>query len=1079
MDSYASERERESSAYCPSPSIDLDFVHVDRTLTAIAQLSILRLNVQRATIVLHDHTCQYVLAEATQNDPLVLNTAAQGNKSRQHSDTVSRQDTIERQCLSSTCSSYDNVDGRYNTSGLIVNDSQADDHFRKYFNSSSENAEGSRFYVGLPLISRSGHAAGVYAIRDEAPRQGLTVKELRFLEECAQCATEHLEWARDRAEADCSNKIVQEVAYLTQPTRKPYHDKMDVITEPNRKLQESLRAHTDGQSSCHGAAIFGVERYTKTNTDAEPNHGGQEGQHATQDTSFNSGKLLAYHSTNIDTPTHGINLIPALLNNIQLYAKAFLEGKTMYFTADDDTHTTYGEMPIEANSDAEGSRHNITKIKIMVFLPMYDTTERNLLAGCFLWTTTECMRGLDRGLLRLQAYSDCVADKIVQNSRRADASESKTLMSSISHELRSPLHGILVSAHLLMDNLVNSYQTGLLTSIVTCGQTLLDTLNHVLDYNKLNSFPELWNPMGRVHPKHLHNTSSGNHDSLTSSSDVDLAELVEEVVASVTARHYFRDMSESRSDFNIKRGCSFLSKGATDSKTVSSIHGDQGVRVILDSSPHQSWRVNTQPGAIRRLIMNLVGNAFKFTTSGAIFVSLTSRDQSLESHINAQISNLDTGIGMSAEFLRDHLYGPFQQADPFGSGTGLGMTMVDQIVKSLQGSVEIRSQPGVGTEINVHLCLPLAEDSRHITSNALHAINHEFKGKHVVILDSMSDEEKHRMPESFTRREAAFRKMVTEWFGMFVSASSAMDTQGADYYVYSEPPSADQLLQRHREVPDKRQSSRETPLIIFCTTAEEANSVNRDHRRALIEAGRIVEVVAQPCGPRKFAKVLNLCNDKARRTDIQDETEHTPRDEDQPPEESDMKESQQDMTAQQQRNSSEHIAGSEEATINRSESHDASSVPQHESSSDMSSEHPVQKRRTQLRGLLVDDNKINLKLLTMFMKKQKYTYVEAENGQEALQAYKSACKAGSNSNQSQERFDFVLMDINMPVMDGLDATKGIREFEQAESLSNTRIFALTVLGSNEMRSRAFAAGVNEFLPKPLQFSELKALLETH
>lgn len=118
--------------------------------------------------------------------------------------------------------------------------------------------------------------------------------------------------------------------------------------------------------------------------------------------------------------------------------------------------------------------------------------------------------------------------------------------------------------------------------------------------------------------------------------------------------------------------------------------------------------------------------------------------------------------------------------------------------------------------------------------------------------------------------------------------------------------------------------------------------------------------------------------------------------------------------------------------------------------------------------LLVDDNRINLQLLVMFMKKHKFTYAEAQNGQEALDAYIDSC--------SKKRFDFVLMDISMPVMDGMEATRRIREHEQENGLTKATIIALTGLASATAQQEAESSGIDIYMPKPVKFQELRPLL---
>lgn len=121
--------------------------------------------------------------------------------------------------------------------------------------------------------------------------------------------------------------------------------------------------------------------------------------------------------------------------------------------------------------------------------------------------------------------------------------------------------------------------------------------------------------------------------------------------------------------------------------------------------------------------------------------------------------------------------------------------------------------------------------------------------------------------------------------------------------------------------------------------------------------------------------------------------------------------------------------------------------------------------------LLVDDNPINLKILTTLVKRLNHTFETAANGLEAVQLYKA-------SLIQNHQFDFVFMDISMPVMNGFEATREIRRFEKDEKVSSSaRIAALTGLGSSESRQEAFASGTNLFLTKPVKLAEIKKLLE--
>jgi CheY-like chemotaxis protein len=124
------------------------------------------------------------------------------------------------------------------------------------------------------------------------------------------------------------------------------------------------------------------------------------------------------------------------------------------------------------------------------------------------------------------------------------------------------------------------------------------------------------------------------------------------------------------------------------------------------------------------------------------------------------------------------------------------------------------------------------------------------------------------------------------------------------------------------------------------------------------------------------------------------------------------------------------------------------------------------------RVLLVDDNAINLKLLVVFAKRQNLRYQEATNGLEAFETYKNEANSASPPTKP---FDFVLMDLSMPVMDGLTSTRQIRQFESKNGLARSHIVALTGLASAQDQRDAQEAGVDMYLVKPVKFADIKRI----
>jgi CheY-like chemotaxis protein len=116
--------------------------------------------------------------------------------------------------------------------------------------------------------------------------------------------------------------------------------------------------------------------------------------------------------------------------------------------------------------------------------------------------------------------------------------------------------------------------------------------------------------------------------------------------------------------------------------------------------------------------------------------------------------------------------------------------------------------------------------------------------------------------------------------------------------------------------------------------------------------------------------------------------------------------------------------------------------------------------------LLVDDNNINLKVLSAIVIRLGYSYETAVNGQEAVNAYEA----------DPEQFSGVLMDISMPIMDGLEATRRIRHHERKNSLPSRPVLALTGLSSDDTHKEALDSGVDVFLTKPVKFLTLREAL---
>ncbi|GJD04433.1 HSP90-like protein [Colletotrichum higginsianum] len=1183
------------SGYRPKPSSD-------KALTAFAQLAVLRLNVKRAMVSLIDTTTQTILAEATRNvqlgdlDDLQDHQSDGLNKDGdQPSSTngdlwlgaviLSRPDAVCEHSLVNTCTGLDHRGKPYTATGLIVNDCREDSRFcnRPYV----LTEPGVRFYAGVPIISRTGHKIGSFAVSDERPHDGLTADEIRFMQGVAQTVMEHLEWARDRVDRFKGERIVRGLATFiegcstlnedhTAPkdelprspstvrppdmaltsTRRPLprsnsyfrnaeardrskesstsrqsepappfsetppspkkvpQPKADGLSKLFNRAAEVLRQST----LADGVALFGA---TAT-TSAAPVNRSRSGRNQSSDEEdvarpATSGSGLDSSDSDTSPASRPCKILsfsvaderarakieqgPALsLGILEKYFSMFPMGKTFSFTeagigvssgddsaSDRETMGVDGAVPVDRS---EGRRRKVKMVheellkkipgaKAVVFVPLFDYGEDKLAGGCFLWTSvTGRMMNLDQDLSYLRAFSNSIMTQVGRiNSQKNEAAKT-TFIASMSHELRSPLHGILGSAELLQDTSTDPYQSGLISSIATCGKTLLDTLNHVLDYSKIN---RLGRAQMRKRARQNQNRpvaiTSDSLESLSMTSVVDLAMLVEEVVDAIAAGHAFKKLAGA-GPFEAPKPSISVNESNNVRSVVNFQHqGSKGlVSVLIDIDPKTPWLVKTQPGALRRIIMNLFGNALKYTSSGFVLVSLSGQARAEGSKIDALIRVADSGKGMSEEFQQTRLFLPFSQEDTFQPGTGLGLSIVKQIVDSLRGSLEVRSEQNRGTEIDVHLSFsPVSDDAaRGEPDDVMRNAVEQTRGLQVVFLDAADGSKIESQPLSTptAKLTGILTETCTEWFQMSVAREDAASPPEADIYLYSEPPSVEILEKRFRDNTQRSVSRRKAPFVIVSPNAEEAVRILQEHSKLLMEFSEIVEVIPQPCGPRKLAKVFTHCLKRAE----------------------DMREN---------HGAAGIPAGSLAGNEKRTHEVERVGTPLHQDarlselepamsvqplikplgalavSPALNGGQPViveQKQHT-LHILLVDDNQINLKLLVMFMKKCGFSFEQAENGQEALDKFIAASSASTAASASKRRrFDFVLMDISMPVMDGFEATKRIREYEREHKLQATTVVALTGLASSDARRDAESAGFDVFLPKPVRFAELQKLL---
>ena len=356
--------------------------------------------------------------------------------------------------------------------------------------------------------------------------------------------------------------------------------------------------------------------------------------------------------------------------------------------------------------------------------PLWDSHRVRWYAGGVAWTRTPTrVFSVQSELSYLRAFGATIMAEVAKiDAQQADQAKSDVL-GSISHELRSPLHGILGGVELLQETHVDVFQDSTLNSIKRCGITLLETVDHLLNYAGINNLAQTLQSRRRT-PLRQSDTKFSNENEFSPMPmvwSVDIAAVTEEVIESVFAGHEFETFSYSPdgplSDPISPGPIARKLDAVTLSERTKPISGEMfhnKVKIVLNIRSAESWRFSTQTGAVRRIVMNLFGNALKYTVAGHIMVTVDQNELPTRGTTMSEVKIVveDTGKGISKEYLAHHLYTPFSQEDPLSSGVGLGLSITRKIVTSLGGNLDVQSELGKGSKISVSLPLPCSGSTR-------------------------------------------------------------------------------------------------------------------------------------------------------------------------------------------------------------------------------------------------------------------------------------------------------------------------------------------------------------------------------
>ena len=516
------------------------------------------------------------------------------------------------------------------------------------------------------------------------------------------------------------------------------------------------------------------------------------------------------------------------------------------------------------------------------------------------------------------------------------ASRAKSaFLATMSHEIRTPMNGIIGMTALLSDTVLGRVQREYAEAIRTSANSLLAIINDILDFSKIEA--------GKLEMESL---------------EMDLRGNVEDVGAMLAVQAAQKDL-----------------------ELIVHVHAD--VPQVVRSDPQR----------IRQCLLNLLGNAVKFTTAGEIVLQvrvLARRDGAAVVRFEVR----DTGIGIAPEAHAD-LFRPFTQADSsttrkFG-GTGLGLSIVKRLVELMGGEIGMQSEPGKGSRFWFDLPLVALEPSGRSAKLRLYGA-----GRRILLVD-----------DSETNRRALAGQLESFGFTVQTAASGARALAELQRAVSSGAPYEAVLIDY--QMPDTDGAALGGRLAADPNLA----GVRRVLLTSLDRAG----------DPARFAALgfAGYLTKPVRTRELRECLQH--------------------VLAQD----GEGWSTSTNPLIARAQL--ANPTP----------------RQYVGRVLVVEDNPVNQKVAQKFLERMGCSVRVASDGTEAVAA------------SAEERFDLILMDMQMPKMDGLTATRTIRAREAGSA--RTPIVALTANVLAGQFQSCFDAGMDDVLAKPLEIARLHDVLE--
>jgi signal transduction histidine kinase/DNA-binding response OmpR family regulator len=515
------------------------------------------------------------------------------------------------------------------------------------------------------------------------------------------------------------------------------------------------------------------------------------------------------------------------------------------------------------------------------------------------------------------------------------ANEAKSLfLATMSHEIREPMNGVIGMTRLLLDTPLSDEQRSHAEAVHDSGQALLTIINDILDLSQMEA--------GRLTLDRI---------------DFDLDKLVERVAASVAPRVQAKELE-----------------------------------FALHLAPEVPRALHGDPGRLRQILLNLLGNAVKFTAAGRIELAVDLAGSGAGAGAEAgepgaavrlRIAVSDTGIGIP-EHLQAKLFTPYAQADPsirrLYGGSGLGLTICRRLAGLMGGEVRLHSRAGEGTRFEVEVVL---EKAAAVAAAA--PDTPAIAGLRLLVVDAN--------PTTL----ATTLQQTLSWAVAAQGAASGAEALAA---------------------------------------LAEADAAGRPVRVALLdhalpdmsgeELGRRIKASARLAATELvMAASSGLRGDAARVAEI---------------------------------GFAAYLPKPLTATMLLESLLQLPSVAGASAGAGLITAHSISERRPCLRILLADDNPLNCRLAVLMLEKAGHAIDVVEDGAAAIEAVRAG------------QYDLVLMDVQMPGVDGLEATRRIRRLGVAKA--GVPVIAITANAMAGDDRRCLAAGMNDYVTKPIDRARL-------